>query len=75
MRFVKKNKKAVKVEGKLIVAQEIEVKEVDLYSLSLGKNLSSLYLLPLEDIFLSLLKSSGEDQLIQNVLSFGTERT
>lgn len=56
MRFVKKNKKAVKVEGKLIVAQEIEprkVKEVDLHSLSLEKNPSTLYLLPLEDSFLA----------------------
>lgn len=55
MRFVKKNKKAVKVEGKPIVAQEIEpkeVKEVDLHSLSSGKKkkISSLYLLALEDI-------------------------
>lgn len=70
----------MKVEGKLIVEQKIEpkeVKEVDLHSLSLGKkNKSSLlYLLPLEDIFLALSKSSGEDQLILNVLIFETERT
>lgn len=40
MRFAKKNNKAMKVEGKLIVEQETEpkeVKEVDLHSLSLGK--------------------------------------
>ena len=52
----KKNKKALKVEGKLIAAKEIEpeeVKKVDLHSWSLETNPSPLHL-PLEDIFLAL---------------------